>query len=63
LGLRAERPEQVKPILNQAIEYNNGPALVNVVVSRQELLIRSSINLEQISEFTLYIGGLEWPWR
>src|SRR5215213_9078925 len=38
LGLRAERPEQVKPMLDQALEHN-GPALVDVVVNRQELLI------------------------
>ena len=55
LGLRAERPDQVKPMLNQAIEHN-GPALVDVVVNRQELLIiPPSINLEQISGFTLYM--------
>lgn len=54
LGLRAEKPEQVKPMLNQAVEHN-GPALVDVVVNRQELLIPPSINLEQISGFTLYM--------
>jgi len=54
LGLRAERPEHVKPMLNQAIEHD-GPALVDVVVNRQELLIPPSINLEQISGFTLYM--------
>jgi pyruvate dehydrogenase (quinone) len=54
LGLRAEMPEQVKPLLNQAIEHN-GPALVDVVVNRQELLIPPSINLAQISGFTLYM--------
>src|ERR687886_1106413 len=54
LGLRAERPEQVKPMLNQAIEHA-GPALVDVVVNRQELLIPPSINLEQIRGFTLYM--------
>jgi pyruvate dehydrogenase (quinone) len=54
LGLRAERPEQVEPMLNQAIEHN-GPALVDVVVNRQELLIPPSINLAQISGFTLYM--------
>ena len=51
LGLRAERPEQVKPMLNQAIGHN-GPALVDVVVNRQELLIPPSINLAQIRGFT-----------
>jgi pyruvate dehydrogenase (quinone) len=54
LGLRAERPEQVKPMLNQAIEHN-GPALLDVVVNRQELLIPPTINLEQIRGFTLYM--------
>ena len=54
LGFRAERPEQVKPMLNQAIEQD-GPALVDVVVNRQELLIPPSINLEQIRGFTLYM--------
>ncbi|MFL6490256.1 MAG: thiamine pyrophosphate-dependent enzyme [Nitrososphaera sp.] len=54
LGLRAERPEQVKPMLNPAIEHN-GPELVDVVVNRQELLIPPSINLAQISGFTLYM--------
>ena len=51
LGFRAERPEQVKPMLNQAIEHD-GPALMDVVVNRQELLIPPSINLEQIRGFT-----------
>jgi pyruvate dehydrogenase (quinone) len=54
LGLRAERPEQVKPMLKEAIDYN-GPALVDVVVNPQELLIPPSINLEQIRGFTLYM--------
>jgi pyruvate dehydrogenase (quinone) len=54
LGIRAERPEQVKPLLNQALEHN-GPALVDVVVNPQELLIPPTINLEQIRGFTLYM--------
>jgi pyruvate dehydrogenase (quinone) len=54
LGLRAESPEQVKPMLNQALEHN-GPALVDVVVNPQELLIPPTINLEQIRGFTLYM--------
>ena len=41
-------------MLNQAIEHN-GPALVDVVVNRQELLIPPSINLAQINGFTLYM--------
>jgi len=54
LGLRAERPEQVKPMLDQALEHN-GPALVDVIVNPQELLIPPTINLEQIRGFTLYM--------
>ena len=54
LGLRAERPEQVKPMLDQALEHN-GPAWVDVVVNPQELLIPPTINLEQIRGFTLYM--------
>ncbi len=54
LGLRAERPEQVKPMLSQALEHE-GPALVDVTVNRQELLVPPSINLEQIKGFTLYL--------
>jgi pyruvate dehydrogenase (quinone) len=54
LGLRAERPEQAKPMLDQALEHN-GPALVDVVVNPQELLIPPTINLEQIRGFTLYM--------
>ena len=54
LGLRAERPEQVEQMLNQALEHN-GPALVDIVVNRQELLIPPTINLDQIRGFTLYM--------
>jgi pyruvate dehydrogenase (quinone) len=54
LGLRAEKPEQVKPMFIQALEHD-GPALVDVVVNRQELLMPPSINLEVIKGFTLYM--------
>ncbi|MGI0018489.1 MAG: ubiquinone-dependent pyruvate dehydrogenase [Nitrosotalea sp.] len=54
LGLRAEKPEQIRPMLVQAFEHN-GPALVDVAVNRQELLIPPSINLEVIKGFTLYM--------
>lgn len=54
LGLRAERPEQVKTMLSQALEHE-GPALVDVVVNRQELLVPPSISLAQIKGFTLYM--------
>jgi pyruvate dehydrogenase (quinone) len=54
LGLRAEKPEQVKPMLNQALEHD-GPALVDIVVNRQELFMPPSIELAQIKGFTLYM--------
>jgi pyruvate dehydrogenase (quinone) len=54
LGLRAERPEQVKTMLSQALEHE-GPALVDVAVNRQELAVPPSINLAQIKGFTLYM--------
>jgi pyruvate dehydrogenase (quinone) len=54
LGLRAEKPEQIRPILIQALEHN-GPALVDVAVNRQELLMPPSINLDVIKGFTLYM--------
>jgi pyruvate dehydrogenase (quinone) len=54
MGLRAERPEQVKSILKQALEHN-GPALIDVIVNPQELFMPPTINLEQIRGFTLYM--------
>ncbi|MFL6502358.1 MAG: ubiquinone-dependent pyruvate dehydrogenase [Nitrososphaera sp.] len=54
LGIRAERPEHVEPMLIQLLQHN-GPALLDVVVNRQELLIPPNINLEQIRGFTLYM--------
>ncbi|MFL6338071.1 MAG: ubiquinone-dependent pyruvate dehydrogenase [Nitrososphaeraceae archaeon] len=54
LGLRAERPEQVKTFLSQALEHE-GPVLVDVIVNRQELAMPPTITLEQIKGFTLYM--------
>ena len=54
LGLRAETPEQVEPMIAQALEYN-GPALVEVLVSRQELSMPPTITLEQAKGFSLFM--------
>jgi pyruvate dehydrogenase (quinone) len=54
LGLTAETPEQVRPMLVQAIEHD-GPALVEVVVNRQELAMPPSIELNQMMGFSLYM--------
>src|SRR5262245_37657148 len=54
LGLTAETPDQVRPMLGQAIEHD-GPALVEVVVSRQELSMPPTITLEQMKGFSLFM--------
>ncbi len=54
LGLRAEMPEQVRPMLLQALNHD-GPALVEVFVNRQELAMPPSISAEQVRGFSLYL--------
>jgi pyruvate dehydrogenase (quinone) len=54
LGLTAEAPEQVRPMLVQALEHD-GPALVEVEVNRQELAMPPSIEWEQMVGFSLYM--------
>jgi pyruvate dehydrogenase (quinone) len=55
LGLQAERPEQVQPMLMQAFEHT-GPALVEVMVNRQELSLPPKISFEQVGGFALYMA-------
>ncbi len=54
LGVRVEQPEDLKPALQQAFSYD-GPALIEVVVNRQELSIPPSIEVSQAAGFGLYI--------
>ncbi|MDE3038946.1 MAG: ubiquinone-dependent pyruvate dehydrogenase, partial [Nitrospirota bacterium] len=54
LGLTAETPEQVRPMLAEAFNHN-GPALVEVLVNRQELAMPPSIELDQMIGFSLYM--------
>jgi pyruvate dehydrogenase (quinone) len=54
LGLTAESPEQVQPMIAQALSHD-GPALVEVVVSRQELSMPPTITLEQMKGFSLFM--------
>ena len=54
LGLKAETPEQVRPMLLQALQHD-GPALVEVVVNRQELAIPPTITVAQMKGFGLYM--------
>ena len=53
LGLTAETPEQVRPMIAQALEHD-GPALVEVLVSRQELSMPPTITLAQAKGFGLF---------
>ena len=54
LGLRAVTPEQVRPALETAFSHH-GPALVEVVVNRQELAMPPTIKPEQMIGFSLYM--------
>jgi pyruvate dehydrogenase (quinone) len=54
LGLTAETPEQVRPMLVEALKHD-GPALVEVLVNRQELALPPSIELDQMIGFSLYM--------
>jgi pyruvate dehydrogenase (quinone) len=54
LGLAAETPEQVRPMIGKALEHD-GPALVEVAVSRQELSMPPTITLEQMTGFSLFM--------
>jgi pyruvate dehydrogenase (quinone) len=54
LGLTAEAPDQVEPMIAQALKHD-GPALVEVVVSRQELSMPPTITLEQAKGFSLFV--------
>jgi pyruvate dehydrogenase (quinone) len=54
LGLTADTPDQVRPMLTQALRHD-GPALVDVRVSRQELAMPPTISLEQMTGFSLFM--------
>jgi len=53
LGLTAETPAQVRPMIEQALKHD-GPALVEVVVNRQELSMPPTITAEQVQGFSLF---------
>jgi pyruvate dehydrogenase (quinone) len=54
LGLRAETPDQVRPMIAEALRHD-GPALVEVLVNRQELSMPPTITLEQMKGFSLFM--------
>ena len=53
LGLTAETPAQVRPMIAQALKHD-GPALVEVVVDRQELSMPPTITADQVKGFSLF---------
>jgi len=54
LGLTAETPDQVRPMIAQALKHD-GPALVEVLVSRQELMRPPKVSLDQVAGFSLFM--------
>ena len=54
LGLTAETAEQVRPMIEEAFAHD-GPALVEVHVSRQELSMPPTIELAQVRGFGLFM--------
>jgi pyruvate dehydrogenase (quinone) len=54
LGVRVESPEDLRPALERAFAHD-GPALVEVIVNRQELSIPPTISAEQALGFGLYM--------
>jgi pyruvate dehydrogenase (quinone) len=53
LGLTAERAEDVRPMITQALKHD-GPALVEVPVYREELVMPPTITLGEMKGFTLF---------
>jgi pyruvate dehydrogenase (quinone) len=53
LGLTAETPAQVRPMIAQALKHD-GPALVEVLVDRQELSMPPTVTAEQVKGFSLF---------
>jgi pyruvate dehydrogenase (quinone) len=54
LGLKATLPEEVRPALQQALAHD-GPALVEVAVNRQELVMPPSLTKEMVAGFGLFM--------
>ena len=54
LGLKVETADQVRPMIARALQHD-GPALVEVHVSRQELSMPPTISLDQVHGFGLFM--------
>jgi pyruvate dehydrogenase (quinone) len=53
-GVRAEKPEEVRPALAAALTHD-GPALIEVMVNRQELSMPPTITIDEALGFSLYM--------
>ena len=53
-GVRVEKPEKLRQALTVALAHD-GPALVEVIVNRQELSMPPTISLDQALGFSLYM--------
>jgi pyruvate dehydrogenase (quinone) len=54
LGLKAETAQELQPTLEEAFEHD-GPALIDVLVHRQELSMPPTITFEQVSGFGIFM--------
>ena len=54
LGLKAETPHDVRPMLERTFKHD-GPALIEVLVHRQELSMPPTITLEQAHGFGMFM--------
>jgi pyruvate dehydrogenase (quinone) len=55
LGVGVDSPEQVRPALEHVLRHD-GPALLDVHVNTQELVMPPSLQMEQVGGFALYMA-------
>ena len=55
LGVTVDSPEQVRPALERALRHD-GPALLDIRVNTQELVMPPSLQMEQVGGFALYMA-------
>ena len=55
IGVSVDSPEQVRPGLERAL-HHDGPALLDIRVNTQELVMPPSLQMEQVGGFALYMA-------
>ena len=55
LGIAIDSPEQLRPALEHVL-HHDGPALLDVRVNTQELVMPPSLQMEQVGGFALYMA-------